>query len=62
MRIHLGNGDIVLMIALALFGTLVLAIRFRPRNVFVLCIEAILVDALAVGAVIAIETLPLLFA
>jgi hypothetical protein len=62
MRIHLGNGDIILMIALALFGTLVLAIRFRPRNVFVLCIEAILVDALAVGAVIAIETLPLLFA
>ncbi len=62
MRIHVSNADMILMIALALLGTLVLAIRFRPRNVFVLCLEAILVDALAVGAVIAVESLPLLLA
>jgi hypothetical protein len=60
MSIHLGNGDIVLMIALALLGTLVVAIRFRPRNVFILFIEALLVDALAVLAVVALEIVPVL--
>lgn len=62
MRIHLSNADIVMMIALALLGTLVLAIRFRPRNVLLLFLEALLVDALAVLAVLAIEGLPLLLA
>jgi len=62
MRIHLSNADIVLMIALALLGTLILAVRFRPRNMIVLFLEALLVDALAIAAVIGLEALPLLFA
>jgi hypothetical protein len=61
MHLHLSNADIVLMIALALLGTLIVAIRFRPRHLALMCIEALIVDALAVGAVIAFETLPLLF-
>jgi len=62
MSIHLSNGDIVLMIALALLGTLIIAIRFRPRNIFILFLEALLVDALAVLTVVALEALPLLLA
>jgi len=60
--IHINNADIVLMVALALLGTLIIAIRFRPRNLFILCLEALLVDALAVLAVLALDILPVLLA
>jgi hypothetical protein len=46
---HLTNGDIVTMIAIALIGTLVVALRSQHLTIFGLCVKALLVD---IGAVL----------
>lgn len=46
---HLTNAHIVAMIALALLGTLVVALRSKQLTLFGLCVRALLVD---IGAVL----------
>ena len=46
---HLTNAHIVTMIALALIGTLVVALRSQHLTIFGLCMKALLVD---IGAVL----------
>jgi hypothetical protein len=46
---HLTNAHIVTMIALALLGTLVVALRSKHLTIFGLCVKALLVD---IGAVL----------
>jgi hypothetical protein len=57
MNIHLHNSDIVAIIALALLGALLLAIRFRPRTWRGIVVEAVLANAAAIAAVVAFEAL-----
>jgi hypothetical protein len=57
MNVHLHNADIVVIIALALLGPLVLAIRFRPSSWKGIVIEAIAANLAAIAAVIAFEML-----
>ena len=53
MNIHLHNADVVMIIALALLCSLLLALRFRPATW-----KGIVVEALAaIAAVIAFEML-----
>jgi hypothetical protein len=55
---HLTNGDIVTMIAVALVGTLFVALRSTHMTVFGLCVKALLVDIGAVLIVLAALFLP----
>ncbi|MGV2288878.1 hypothetical protein AAHK20_09180 [Trinickia sp. YCB016] len=57
MNIHLHNADIVAIIALALLGALLLAIRFRPQTWRGIVVEAVLANAAAIAAVVAFEAL-----
>ncbi|TKC91604.1 hypothetical protein FAZ69_03925 [Trinickia terrae] len=57
MNIHLHNADVVAIIALALLGALLLAIRFRPMTWRGIVVEAILANAAAIAAVVAIEAI-----
>jgi len=57
MNIRLGNADLVLILALALGGALLLAARFRPKTWRGLLFEALLADLAAVAAVITVEAL-----
>ncbi|CAG4889838.1 hypothetical protein [Paraburkholderia saeva] len=57
MNVHLHNADIVMMIALALLGALVLAVRFKPASWKGIVVEAIAANLAAVAAVIAFEML-----
>ncbi len=57
MNIHLSNADIVLIIALALGTSLVLAFRLQTTSWRAVVIEAIAANAAAIAAVIAIEML-----
>ncbi|NML30982.1 hypothetical protein [Paraburkholderia antibiotica] len=57
MNVHLHNADIVVMIALALLGALLLALRFRPSTWRGIVVEAIAANAAAIAAVIAFEML-----
>ncbi|RQH09784.1 hypothetical protein [Paraburkholderia dinghuensis] len=57
MNIHLSNADIVLMIALALGISLVLAFRLRTASWRAVIVEAIAANAAAIAAVVAIEML-----
>ncbi|HLX02622.1 MAG TPA: hypothetical protein VKS80_10970 [Trinickia sp.] len=57
MNIHLHNSDIVAIIALALLGALLLAIRFRPQTWRGILVEAVLANAAAIAAVVAFEAL-----
>jgi hypothetical protein len=57
MNIHLHNADIVTIIALALLGALLLALRFRPAGWKGILLEALAANAAAIAAVIAFEML-----
>jgi hypothetical protein len=55
MNIYLQNSDIVMIIALALLCSLLLALRFRPSSWKAIVIEALAANAAAIVAVIAFE-------
>ncbi|MGU7782537.1 hypothetical protein [Burkholderia sp. PU8-34] len=57
MNIRLGNADLILILALALGGALLLAARFRPKTWRGLVFEALLANAAAIAAVVAVEAL-----
>lgn len=57
MNIRIDNGDIVAILALALLVALLLAIRFRPKTWLAIVLEAVLANAAAFGAVLAVEAL-----
>ena len=57
MDIRINNADIVAILALALLLALLLAIRFRPQSWIAIIVEAVLANAAAFAAVIAVETL-----
>ncbi|SEA18807.1 hypothetical protein [Paraburkholderia sartisoli] len=57
MNIHLHNADVVMIIALALLGALLLAVRFKPATWKGLVLEAIAANLAAITAVIAFEML-----
>jgi hypothetical protein len=57
MNIHLHNSDIVMIIALALLGALLLALRFRPATWKGIVVEAVAANAAAIAAVVAFEML-----
>ena len=57
MAVHLHNADIVTIIALALLGSLLLALRSRPATWKGLVIEALVANAAAIAAVMAFELL-----
>ncbi|WP_114810157.1 hypothetical protein [Paraburkholderia kururiensis] len=57
MKLHLSNADVVAVIALALIGALVLAIRFRPSTWKGILAEAVAANVVAVGTVVALEML-----
>jgi hypothetical protein len=57
MNLQLHNSDIVAIIALALLGALLLAIRFRPQTWRGIVVEAVLANAAAIAAVVAFEAL-----
>ncbi|CAB3775863.1 hypothetical protein [Pararobbsia alpina] len=51
MLTHLSNSHIITMSALALLGTLVVALRSRHLTLFGICVRALLVD---IGAVVVV--------
>ncbi|EKS9800233.1 MULTISPECIES: hypothetical protein [Burkholderia] len=57
MNIRLGNADLVLILALALGGAILLAMRFRPQTWRGLVFEALLANLAAVAAVLTVEAL-----
>lgn len=57
MNVHLSNADIVLIVALALCISLVLAVRLRTASWRAVLVEAIAANAAAIAAVIAMEML-----
>ncbi|MGS0894980.1 hypothetical protein ACVBGC_20975 [Burkholderia stagnalis] len=57
MNLHLGNADLVLILALALGGALLLALIFRPKTWRGIVFEALLANLAAIVAVVAVETL-----
>jgi hypothetical protein len=57
MGIQLHNADIVMIIALALLGALLLALRFRPATWKGIVLEAVAANAAAIAAVVAFEML-----
>ncbi|OLL33120.1 hypothetical protein BTH42_04050 [Burkholderia sp. SRS-W-2-2016] len=57
MNVHLHNADIVVMIALALLGALLLALRFRPATWKGIVVDALVANVAAIVAVVAFEML-----
>ncbi|HEX8892596.1 MAG TPA: hypothetical protein VF783_04695 [Terriglobales bacterium] len=57
MNLHLSNADIVIIMALALGISLVLAFRWRVSSWRAVVFEAIAANAAAITAVVAIEML-----
>ncbi len=57
MNIRIENADIVAILALALVTALLLALRFRPQSWRAVVLEALLANAAAFGAVLAVEAL-----
>ena len=55
VRLYLQNSDIVIIIALALLCSLLLAIRFRPSSWKAIVLEALAANAAAIVAVVAFE-------
>jgi hypothetical protein len=53
VRLYLQNSDIVMIIALALLCSLLLAIRFRPSSWKAIMLEALAANAAAIVAVVA---------
>lgn len=57
MNIQIHNVDMVAILALALLIALLLAVRFRPKTWLGIVLEAILANAAAFAAVLAVEAL-----
>jgi hypothetical protein len=57
VNIHLHNADVVVIIALALLCSLLLALRFRPATWKGIVLEALAANAAAITAVVAFEML-----
>lgn len=57
MNVHLSNADVVLIIALALAISLVLAFRLRTASWRAVLVEAIVANIAAIAAVVTIEML-----
>ncbi|MFM0226466.1 hypothetical protein [Paraburkholderia dipogonis] len=57
MNVHLHNADVVMIIALALLCSLLLALRFRPATWKGIVVEALAANAAAIAAVVAYEML-----
>lgn len=57
MNLHLHNADIVMIIALALVCSMLLALRFRPASWKGIVVEALAANAAAITAVVAFEIL-----
>jgi hypothetical protein len=57
MNIHLDNADVVVIIALALLGSLLLAFRFKPASWKGIVVEAVAANLAAIAAVVAFEML-----
>ena len=57
MNIRLDNADLLLILALALGGALLLAARFRPKTWRGLLLDALLANLAAIAAVVAVEAL-----
>jgi hypothetical protein len=57
MNLHLHNADVVMIIALALLCSLLLALRFRPASWKSIVVEALTANAAAIAAVVAFEML-----
>ncbi|WP_126285361.1 hypothetical protein [Burkholderia stagnalis] len=57
MSIRLGNAELILILMLALGCALLLALRFRPKTWLGIVLEALVANAAAVAAVIAVEAL-----
>jgi hypothetical protein len=55
MRLHIQNSDVVIIIALALLCSLLLALRFRPSSWKAIVLEALAANAAAILAVVAFE-------
>lgn len=55
MNIYLQNSDVVVIIALALLCSLLLALRFRPSSWKAILLEALAANAAAIVAVVAFE-------
>ncbi|HEY2000615.1 hypothetical protein [Paraburkholderia sp.] len=55
MNFYLQNSDLVMIIALALLGSLLLAIRFRPATWKGIVLEALAANVAAIVAVVAFE-------
>ena len=55
MNIHLQNSDIVMIIALALLCSLLLALHFRPSSWKAIFLEALAANVAAIVAVVAFE-------
>jgi hypothetical protein len=55
VRLHLQNSDIVVIIALALLCSLLMAIRFRPSSWKAIVLEALAANAAAIITVVAFE-------
>jgi hypothetical protein len=52
VRLYLQNSDVVMIIALALLCSLLLAIRFRPSSWKAIVLEALAANAAAIVAVV----------
>ncbi|WP_334044567.1 hypothetical protein [Burkholderia ambifaria] len=57
MNIRLDNADLILILALALGGALLIAARFRPKTWRGLLFDALLANLAAIAAVVAFEAL-----
>lgn len=57
MNIQIHNVDMVAILALALLIALLLAVRFRPKTWLAIVFEAIVANAAAFAAVLAVEAL-----
>jgi hypothetical protein len=57
MNLRLHNADVVMIIALALLCSLLLALRFRPSTWKGIVVEAVAANVTAIAAVVAIEML-----
>ncbi|MBW8837343.1 MAG: hypothetical protein JF605_20470 [Burkholderia sp.] len=57
MNFHLHNADVVMIIALALLCSLLLALRFKPASWKGIVVEALAANAASITAVLAFEML-----
>jgi hypothetical protein len=57
MPVHLSNADVIIIIGLSLFGSLLVATRIKQLTWPKLLLDALAVNALAIAAVVVAEAL-----